>query len=119
MVIISDTGSITWRLVMNGTLTGATWAGTGIETASGMECDQAATAISGGQTVAFGGATSGGATDECRDVHDLMDNFEYYGRKLRRGAFDPATTDILTLCATKVNSSTTNILAGIDFKKQI
>lgn len=111
MLSISTEGArLSFRLVFNGTLTGASY--TSVGSASGTEFDVAATAISGGDTLYFG--FLGNANDATRI--DLSELFGMLERKLRRNGFT-STTDTLTVMAFNELSGSTNVRAALTFNE--
>lgn len=99
-VFVRNTGGrCAWRLVMNPTLTGASW--TAVNAQSAAQYDVSASAYTGGQEVARGG--TGNPTDS--DARDLGQVFNQLGRKLRLSD-DGTTSDILSVVG--VNEATRN-----------
>ncbi len=78
-----------WTLVLNGTLTGATFAASTEST--NVSVDTAATAVSGGRVIETGFAQTGG-------VSTALDNY-FFEAQLGRNSWTQ-TSDTLTLCAT-------------------
>lgn len=78
-----------WRLVLNGTLTGATFANsTGGST--NVEIDTAATAISGGREIEIGFSQTG-------SIESPLNN-DFFEAQIGRNSFI-STSDVFTLCA--------------------
>lgn len=100
---------ISFRLVYNGTLTGASY--TSVATTSGTEFDVAATALSGGETIYYGFL---GQSNDAVNTINLSQIFGALERKLRRNGFT-STTDTLTVMAVNELSGSTNVRAGLIF----
>ena len=84
-----------WQLIINGTLTGATFAAsTGGST--NVEVDTAASAISGGRVIETGFAQTGSI--------NTMLNSTYFEGQIGRNSFT-STSDILTLCLVGLSSN--------------
>lgn len=77
-----------WRIVLNGTLTGATFAG-GTDGSTNINVDTAASAISGGRVIEIGFAQTG-------SVNAGLDT-SVFESQLGRNSF-LGTSDVLTLC---------------------
>jgi hypothetical protein len=97
-------GLLIYRLVMNGALTGASWASVGAN--SGAETDVAASTLTGGETLLQGFISA-------PMLLDLTTLFSYLGRKMRLDAFATADSqDVLTLMA---QSDTGNVVTRAGF----
>lgn len=101
-----------YRLILNATLTGASFAS--VDATSKTERDVSATAFAGGITLYQGFLP--GTND--RETLSLRKMFNILDRKLRRSAYNPATvTDTLTLTAINENAGSTLVRGSIGFRE--
>jgi hypothetical protein len=109
-----ETNRASVKVVLGGTLTNATWAIAG-PTGSAVEFDEAATAITGGVSVAIDFMPN---TNE-RGVIDLEGGvFSYTSRKLRRHAWLPASEfDLLTIVGRSEAAGNTDLLSAISWRE--
>jgi hypothetical protein len=105
LIVSSESQRAGYRVVINTSLTGASYAAADADSAA--EYDISATAFSGGKTVLRGMIPVG----EAKEIY-LDSFFHYLGRVLRRSAFD-ATSDILTVLALNEGAGNTNMRASL------
>lgn len=97
-----------YRLIMNATLTGASF--NSVNAASGAEFDTTATAFTGGETLFQGFLPN----SNDREVFSLLEMFSILGRKLRRDGF-AASVDTFTIVAVTEAAGTSNVRASISW----
>ena len=108
-----ETNRASVKVVYGGALTGATWAIAG-PTGSAVEFDEAASAITGGVSVAIDYMPN---TNE-RGVIDLDGIFEYTARKLRRHAWVPATDhDLVTIVGRSEAAGNTDLTCAVSWRE--
>jgi hypothetical protein len=110
MLVSTEGNRAGWRLVINGTLTGASY--TSADAASGYEFDVAATALTGGRTLLRGFLPD---TNSSGDI-DLSEVFGQISNALSRDAFDTSGTT-LTVMGVNEAASTTNMRASLAWKE--
>jgi len=104
--IATEGARIGFRLVYNGTLTGASF--NSVSTYSGVEFDVASTSLTGGETLYYGFLPN--ANDAASILIDKL--FEKIARVLRQNAFATGV-DSLTVMAVNEQSGTTSVKAAL------
>lgn len=109
----NETNRAAIGLVLDATLTGATWAATP-PSGSSVDVDEAATAYTGGT---FVGTAFLPNTNDDGEIN-LADVFNYETRLLRRGAFNPGSvTNTITLVAKSEAAGNTAIAGSLRWKE--
>ena len=112
--IVVNTNNVLWELVLNGSLTGASFAN--VDTVNSIaDIDTAATAITGGVVIARGFAVAGGGTGTIQtstsQLSDALKHFELYND------FTGLAPDTLSLVMTSF-TATSNINACFNWTEQ-
>jgi hypothetical protein len=110
LTIATEGDRIGFRLVYNGTLTGASWSS--VNTYSGTEFDVAATALSGGETLYYGFLPNG--NDAASINIEVL--FDEVSRVLRQNAF-ATSVDTLTVMVVNEQSGSTSVKAALVFNE--
>jgi len=108
--IATEGTRIGFRLVYNGTLTGASWSS--VATYSGTEFDVASTALTGGETLYYGFLPN--ANDAAAINIEVL--FEQVARVLRQNAFATGV-DTITVMAVNEQSGSTSVKAALVFNE--
>ena len=114
IAVSSGTQSIYFRVIMNASLTNASWVSA--DNNSTVECDVSATAFSGGQHLYYGLISNIQGTSPIFQEIDVEPFFNDQGRKLRLDAFG-TIPDTITIIAVSLGSAATNCRASITWKE--
>jgi hypothetical protein len=107
-VISTEGARISYRIVSNATLTGASW--TSVADTSGTEFDVSSTSFTGGETIFYGFLPNSNDSETA----DLEKYFSLLARKLRQNAFATGV-DTLTIVARNEAAGSTSVRGAIVF----
>lgn len=108
IAVSSSNDLVQWQIVLNGTLTGATWAAS-TDGSTNVEIDTAASAITGGTNIQIGFGQTGNVTSE------LQSNF--YDSQIGRNSFTQ-NSDVISLCVVSL-SINPKVFWGVTWSESI
>jgi len=100
---VTDNADIQWQVLLNTTLTGASFASVGANSIA--ESDTSATALSGGELIASG------------YTGNAQTFFQNFNSRLRLGATIGGTSDILTIAAVRIATTDATVLSQLEFQE--